>query len=135
MLDVVKRSKSYSSSEDETLGKALKKASMKHLRANYTRFVNDSIELEELKGKELALIVGITGCGKSTTTNAIVSGVDNMFTSEKGVRFVKNPVMYNGNVQFKTGNNITSKTATPHFFPLQRERRRVVKYSDDSYFK
>ena len=61
------------------------------------------------------MVIGVTGCGKSSTTNALVSGTSTIYKDETNRIYPLNPIVVNGEVQFKVGQGSVSKTETPNF--------------------
>lgn len=56
------------------------------------KLLKQLISVEELKGKEIALMVGLVGSGKSTVCQAIVEGTDSLhYDEDEGVVDVKTP--------------------------------------------
>ena len=55
---------------------------LQYLLKMHNRLAIDSVLLKELHGKDLILIMGRTGTGKSTFANSIISGADTVQWNE-----------------------------------------------------
>lgn len=71
------------------IDKALKDSERmyQHLHDMGKRMVDGIPALERLEGKDVALILGPTGSGKSTTANALIGGIENIVQDEQTMNF------------------------------------------------
>ena len=74
--------------------------------------------LESVKGKDVVLLLGPTGSGKSTMANAMISGIDGLTQNEDGNFSAKTTLTFEGHEVYKIGHGVTSCTGTPNYHPL-----------------
>ena len=66
------------------------------------RVHNEQDSLFELKDKNVILLMGITGSGKSTIANALIKGPSKI-SLDDGLFNVAEPIIYNNEIIFKIG--------------------------------
>ena len=85
------------------------------------RVEEDNQLLKELENKNVLMLLGTTGTGKSTMSNAFVLGPDNIQQSDDGKYLAKNNDHVSNEVQgkvFKIGHLAKSETTTPTYYKL-----------------
>ena len=73
-------------------------------------------ELSELCQKKVVMSVGLTGVGKSTLMNAIVSGAASMAEDDDHFIIATKKLQFNTRESFKIGEGTISCTKTPEFY-------------------
>lgn len=77
------------------------------------------LALEPLKGKDVVLLVGQTGSGKSTIANSLISGSRFVhYDDEDGVYKAESDLMLEGRHMFQIGHSTKSCTQIPGYYPL-----------------
>ena len=74
--------------------------------------------LEELRGKNIILVIGNTGAGKSTLVNSIISGQETIEEDEVGDLVALKELTYKGRPIFQINHGALSMSQTPSFIPL-----------------
>lgn len=86
--------------------------------------------IQELHGKDVNLVMGQTGAGKSTIINAIVNGADSL-DQRCGTYVGKTAIEYNDKTMFEIGDGAESKTQDPGFIPLEKSKKAKSAYVCD----
>jgi predicted GTPase len=84
------------------------------MNAMVKRIENDEGAIELIKNKQVILIFGTTGAGKSTIANALIKGHKNI-KCVNGIYEVKEPTIFNGEVIFNIGHSVKSATKVPKY--------------------
>lgn len=72
-----------------------------------------------MTNKTICFIVGITGAGKSTLSNALINGIDSIELQEESETYTsKKDIMIDGVHMFKIGSDVTSCTEIPGYSPF-----------------
>ena len=89
------------------------------------RIIDDEESLEQLKDKEVLLLFGCTGAGKSTLANALITKKDEEINLEyiDGLYHViqDKELKYQGEIIFNIGHQVKSETKAPKFHPFTME--------------
>ena len=91
----------------------------KDMNAMVNRIQNDEAAIEMINNKQVILIFGTTGAGKSTIANALIKGHKNMKCVD-GIYEVKEPTMFNGEEIFNIGHSLKSATKVPKYCLLNQ---------------
>lgn len=89
------------------------------------RVEGDNGILKELVGKNILMLLGTTGTGKSTMANAFTVGPENIEQTEDGKYVAKNTDHITNETQgnvFKIGHLAKSETTTPTFYQLDNAK-------------
>ena len=90
-----------------------------HLHNIGKRMFSDIPALDGIKDRNVVIILGPTGSGKSTIANALISGLEHMILDEKLIQYTTDkPLNFAGRGVFDIGHEASSKTQTPGFHPL-----------------
>lgn len=74
--------------------------------------------IQTLKGKDVVVVVGTTGAGKSTIANALIQGVEKMSVNDEEMYEADWALVIDGRQMFEIGHTSTSCTDIPGYFPL-----------------
>lgn len=91
------------------------------------RIADDRVKLEELRGKHVVFLMGLTGAGKSTISYALIKGIAKLIFNDDCRYDVaeKDIIVYKDRQMFTIGHAATSHTKTPGFYPIQCNGREI----------
>ena len=74
--------------------------------------------MQELKGKDIILLMGPTGSGKSTAANSMISGADSIKIDKNNECIPLEELKWKGVKSFEVSNDATGCTDIPRMMPL-----------------